>query len=395
MSDHASLSPSSAYRWFVCPGSVRLTAHLPDNSNHYAREGTAAHTLGERCLKTGTAARSWIGTQAGRIRVDYEEDGEKKSEFFYVDEAMARHVQVYIDYCRQLGSVQGATVLIESQVGLGLIDERLAQVWGTADCIVYDPETRTLHVVDLKYGAGKWVDVEDNLQLRIYALAAWATHGDRFAPDRIVATIVQPRIGDEHVRSAEFSASSLFDFAQDVVDAVERVAAKDAPLVPGHHCDFCKAKTTCPALRKGALVVADDERALTPAYNLTMEEIVELVAKGELLEEWLSGLRAYLHEAALNGKDVPGYKLVPKRGQRHWAKDPKEVAEQLSLLVDEDSLYEERKLLSVAQMEKVVGKKNLPTKLVVTISNGYNLVKESNPAPGITLHPGSEFEVLE
>lgn len=143
------------------------------------------------------------------------------------------------------------------------------------------------------------------------------------------------------------------------------------------------------------MAVAQDEFALVPVQKMGLERIVELVEKAELFEDWLKGLRSYLHEAAMRGEKVPGYKLVPKRGQRQWAREPKEVAEHMALLIGEDEMYAERELLSVAQMEKVVGKGNVPPNLYATVSSGYNLVKESNPLPEITLHPGDDFVAIQ
>ena len=43
MLKHAKLSPSAAVRWMNCPGSVSLTAEMPDTTNSYALAGTTAH----------------------------------------------------------------------------------------------------------------------------------------------------------------------------------------------------------------------------------------------------------------------------------------------------------------------------------------------------------------
>lgn len=389
---HATLSPSAAYRWFRCPGSIRATAGLPDDSNEYAREGTAAHTLAERCLSTGTDAAKWVGTYEGRIRVDY--DGGAKYQFFTVDRDMAEAVQVYLDHVRALGSEPNARVLVEQTVRLEAIDPALAPVWGTADCIVYVPGTRTLYVVDYKHGRGKVVDATDNLQLKIYALAAWATFGDQFKPLRIVATIVQPRAGGEPIRSAEYTAAELFDFIADVQEAVQRTDAPDAPLVPGSHCDFCRVRATCPALSHQAVAVAQDEFALVPPQQLTIEQCVAILEKAELLEDWIKGVREHLHARALEGHPIPGHKLVPKRATRQWALPEKDVAARLAPLVAvEDELYR-KELLSPAQMEKVVGKARLPADLVVSLSSGYNLVKDTDARPAVTIHPGDDFASL-
>ena len=389
MTDHAKLSPSSAYRWFKCPGSIRAQAGLPDDSNEYAREGTAAHTLCERCLISGSDASYWIGTAAGRIAVDYMVDGVKKTQLFTVNREMAEAVQVYLDFVR---TIEHGEMWVEQKVGLGTIAPILDPVWGTADCTVYVASTRTLYIVDYKHGRGKVVDVDGNLQLRIYALAAWATFRAKVKIDKVVVVIVQPRAGDAPVRQAEYSAVELLDFAQDVIEAVERTREDNPPLVAGSHCDFCKVKATCAAYRDQALAVAQDEFAMVPAQNLSLEECVKILEKAEYLEDWIKSVRAFLHQTAENGGTVPGYKLVPKRGQRVWKLTKEEVVAKLAPLVTADSeLYEEPKLRSVAQMEAVVGKKAIPADLVMTVSSGYNLVKDADSRPAITLHPGDDF----
>lgn len=401
MSGHARLPPSSAYRWFVCPRSVRETAHLPDDSNPYARLGTAAHTLGERCLKTGSNAEKWIGTPQGRIAVDYEHDGRKYREFYEVDEEMARAVQIYLDYVRPLASKQNARLLVEERVGLAKIDERLSGVWGTSDALVYDADTKTLYVIDYKHGRGKVVDVEGNLQLMIYALAAWATFNDKFGVERVVCTIVQPRAEGEWIKTISYSVLDMLDFVQDCIDAVARVEDPNAPLVPGAHCDFCKIKGSCSARRNQSLTEAQDEFN-TPTVGLdvvqTAKAVSEIGRKIGPLMAWLKDAQEWLHGQAMKGEHVPGKKLVEKRGERKWAVADSEVIDMLAPLVAiDDDLYVARELLSPAQMEKMLGKggKKTVDKLTKMVSSGYVLVDESDKRPAATVHPGDDFLALD
>ena len=47
--EHATLSPSAAERWLVCPASIRMEATVPPEvESEYAREGTIAHALADR-----------------------------------------------------------------------------------------------------------------------------------------------------------------------------------------------------------------------------------------------------------------------------------------------------------------------------------------------------------
>ncbi len=386
---HAKLSPSAAYRWFECQGSVSAQAGLPDDSNEYAREGTAAHELAELSLKTGLSPSKYLGR---KIEVKYVDGDGEHVQVFVVDQEMADHVAVYTDYVRERGSVMGARVMVEERVGLAAVDDTLNGVWGTADAVVYDPTTKTLHVIDLKYGRGKAVAAEGNLQLRIYGLATWATMQGRFDVQHIVVTIVQPRTGEVAVKSAEYTAADMIDFAQDVVEAVWRVENEPDVRHAGPWCDFCKV-ANCLARANAAMAVAQDEFALAPVQSITKEQAVELLDKAELLEDWIKGVRAWLHAEAMNGNTVPGYKLVPKRATRIYTAKPEEIVAKLrDKVATEAQLYEKPDLLSPAQMEKVVGKKAFKeADLTASVSSGYNLVRDTDSGPGVSIKPPDDF----
>ena len=79
---------------------------------------------------------------------------------------------------------------------------------------------------------------------------------------------------------------------------------------------------------------------------------------------------------------MPGYKLVPKRATRQWDNPEKAQAALEGIGLDQTELME-TKLLSPAQMEKVLKKRKLsmPADLIIAISSGNTLATEDDPRP--------------
>ena len=184
---HAQLSPSSAERWFTCPGSVVLSEGMPSRTSAHAEEGTLAHSIAEAALRGEIVPQSEMLTNL----------------LPYIE-----HVQ---DHCGP-----DCELFIEKRVSV------TPQTWGTADAIVWNPNTETLHVVDLKYGAGVGVEVRGNLQLKIYGLGALLSLP--FRPKIVNVGIAQPRYqhSDGVCRSVDYATADLVDFHADLLDATSR-----------------------------------------------------------------------------------------------------------------------------------------------------------------------------
>lgn len=181
----------------TCPGSVVLSEGMPNPDSPFAATGTKAHELAECWLKGVNPADKWFASAEAREMRDY--------------------VNIYVNYVRDLLENPGAQLFVEQRVAIS------ASVWGTADALVWLEAAQHLHVVDLKYGSGVCVEVDGNVQLKIYALAALLTMG--FPARTVTATIVQPRFPHRNgpIRSVAYSGLELMDFYADIEDAVERV----------------------------------------------------------------------------------------------------------------------------------------------------------------------------
>ena len=107
MSAHAVLGASSSKRWMTCPGSVRLSEGMPNESSVYAAEGSAAHALGEHCLIHGYAADRFLGQWIWLKGKEAVFCGDLPATIgggdfvFPVDDDMTDAVQVYLDAVRR------------------------------------------------------------------------------------------------------------------------------------------------------------------------------------------------------------------------------------------------------------------------------------------------------
>jgi hypothetical protein len=387
MIEHAELGASSAHRWMACPGSVRLTAGLPEISSSYALEGTAAHALAALALNKRLPTATWIGTELHSIEVT---------------EEMAEAVQLYVDAVETIVGERR----VEQKFSLAELNPP-APMFGTADAIVYEPRDRLLHVIDLKYGRGVAVEVVGNPQLRYYALGALlAFERERQARvDAIRITIVQPRSPhpDGMVRSETVTYDELVGFAAELLDAARTTLDDNAALVPGEHCRFCRAAGVCPALKERATAVARVEFDALPAdlppvpETLPAEVLADILDKADILEDWLRSVRAHVVHLLETGRTVPGWKLVPKRATRKWIASDLTVEWCQQHGIDPKELMTTPELISVAQAERFLKtqKLKLPTELYHQTSAGTTLAPDADPRPAVAAGPEHDFPVLE
>jgi len=254
---HAKLSASSSDRWLACPGCIRLSEGVEQTTSVYAEEGTKAHDLAAKILL---------------------------KEPFSIEEYdpnLINDVLVYTDYVE---SIPKDKILIEHKFNLSHL---YPDMFGTSDCTIYQAKTKTLHVIDLKFGKGIFVKAENNTQLLYYALGAFE---EMKVPIREVQmTIVQPRYkSEDKIRSHLIHASDLYDFSIDLIEGAKRTEDINAPLVKGFHCKFCPAKKICPEHTKTPNENAksvfstfqDEENSIQSKDAMSLDELLSLTRHG-------------------------------------------------------------------------------------------------------------------
>jgi hypothetical protein len=379
---HSKIGASSMYRWAACPGSVRESAGIESESSEYAKEGTAAHALAEACLTGEYNAQFFVGQE-----FTYDDHGNAES--IVVTQEMADHIQVYLDHVREVADHKDAVLLVEHKFHLKELNEHL---FGTADAVIWRPDNQTLYVYDLKFGAGLPVEVNNNSQLKYYALGALL--GLKFPAKHVEFGIIQPRCfhADGPVRTKVMHAADLIDFAADLVDAVAATEDPNAPLHAGDWCKFCPASFKCKELVRRKNEAMKLEFAADKPYD--PEELAAALEAVPLVKAWLSAIDSFAYKEAEAGRCPPRFKLVEKRATRKWNTDDKPTLLK-ALSVSGVGLvnFVEEKMKSPAQVEKLLPKEHreLLAALTVKESSGHTLVPADDKREALKVSAKDDF----
>ena len=339
--NHALLSASGASRWMKCNPSARLEDMFPDCSSEYAEEGTLAHEISELKLT------KYLKTMS--LRTFNSKMKKLKSHKLYKPE-MENYTDVYVDNIKELlmSFDKPGTAEIEKKVDFS---EYVPEGFGTCDFVTVDNET--LYIRDLKYGRGVPVSAQDNPQLMLYSLGAYLEFSLFKDIENINMGIIQPRL--DIVSIFEISADKLMKWAENEVKPNAEKAFKGEGDFKVGQCTFCRAKALCRA-RAEANMSLETEMKLK-GNILSNEEMGEILNRARDIVKWVKDIENYCQQAILRGEYVPGWKVVEGRSVRAFSDTEKAMEVLKEKGVAEELMYE-RKMLTLTQLEGVVGKKD-------------------------------------
>lgn len=467
MPGHARLSSSNTKRWATCPGSTAAMEAFFEgerSSSFYADQGTAAHCLGERCLREGSEPRDYEGRfikliedQQGNMGTSILKKGAKipagdQDMVHEVDQDMYEAVTNMTDYvrrrCMELGLLPdiihggdaGLALAVAELVKRGTVRLEVNVVplpdrddtGGTGD-VVIDVWPELIEVVDYKHGAGVFVPVDSNDQLRSYGLGTINEFGSGDY-ERVRYTICQPRhlkSPSDGIMSEEMSVTDLLgwgqwlhdraatvDVARGLVAHMKEELGYDLERVlrnlfaermlsvgdDGDHCTFCDLSKFCPAALAKAQELAcvdfdDDPRDIEPVTS--SNQLAMVLPWVPFLDKWIKSSEAGGEQLILSGGTITGFKVVRGKSNRVM-KDGVEEEDLVRWLenegvTDEGKMYnppKPRAIRTGSQLEKLVPAKKRPAfseEFMHKPPGKLTIAPEDDEREAVSIDPADDF----
>ena len=299
------MGPSSAARWYKCPGSLRVELPGDDGPNDAADRGSLGHAMVEAWLHNNAIDPGW------KQLFDSYTDDER--------DVLADQVEFVLTKLNELFEDCWKIVATEVKIQDDIVEEH----GGTIDLVL--ARGCAIMVVDYKFGRIP-VDVQRNRQITCYlnlALQRFAPGDQQFATEpfrHFHGMIIQP-----HVRSAEWATWSKEDLDEARLAMID-VSLRDE-LIAGEHCDdtYCPLRNQCTVHANWLLAEAraefDTVVQVAGSTKLTREEKAERLAKmhkiGKAAAELQKGTSDALKALHNDGVDLSPFDLCVRTSTRY------------------------------------------------------------------------------
>ena len=311
------------------------------------------------CQELGLRPEHWVGSRLTVDGFDIEVDWEM---VHACEEGMA--------YLAEFEDNPDCEVFVETRVSL--------EPWcgpgefGTSDVAIVNAKERWIIIFDWKYGMiPVWPEANDQCYgycLGFWNDVAWKLMGN---PEDVKVTFVieQPRVSGAG-GAWETTMSRVLEFGEYVRHRANRSQDDDAPRTAGEkQCQWCRARFDCGTHDNYMLEIMgtkfediDDAveagEALVLPSAMTPERRSYILQHKSLITRWFEGLHSSAYSDAVAGRPVPEMVLVPgRRPPRAWkdeAEHKAEIALKKRLGVDAFKT----KMVSPAEAEKAMGKKD-------------------------------------
>lgn len=287
MSDHAEYSPSGLASFELCP---RFEKAEQQEVHPVTAEGTLLHDCVERRDTSGLTPAQTRLVEDCIAFTDNVTDG-----------ASEHHREVRLDIGRQ--------------------DDGSSLTFGTVDHVAIGGDTAV--VVDYKFGYNGVDAADTNAQGAAYTLGVMEKWPE---VENVILWFYLPRRGEQTTHTYTRADEAQLRLRLETI--IER--AKDDSLEPTPSptaCQYCAAKTKCPALAENALVLAGkysstcadmDATTLVEVHSSQIvdpNQMSKALAIASVMEDWAKSVKHNARELVLNeGVEIPGYRIIQRSG---------------------------------------------------------------------------------
>jgi hypothetical protein len=337
------LSASSANRWMHCSASAIEESLIPDDTSIYAEEGKLLHSKIESLINNYDISSLSDLTEE---QVFIVQNGYEK----------IKHLVLNND------------IEFKTEIKVATLDKLRN---GIIDLIAYDKRTRTLYIVDHKFGKGTRDYAKNNWQLVIYALAGWAMYKNA---SKFVLCINQPTF--DCFSSIELTEKELVELEKQLIVGIEKATSQNSIYNPSQTtCKFCKAKSSCPAL------LDISKKFITKTKTeLTDDDILYVLENGENVKTIINNILSFIDKVESvvvdkiqNNGNFHGYTTTYGKYVR---KLTSESEQKLVELLGNDAY--KKTLITITEAEKKLGKQKMLEVPVVMVGQGVKLVKQND-----------------
>lgn len=189
--------------------------------------------------------------------------------------------------------------------------------FGTADFVAIDASGKVAIVMDWKFGFGEIEGANINTQGCSYSLGVFEKFPEL---EELTLHFVQPR--RQFISTHTFTRADVELMKLRIQTIIRKANARNKEMHPGKQCAYCSKLAHCPAVRNIALPLATKYGDLTIPEELHPSNISDpnMMAKcllcARVLKEWVDSVNYHALNMAMNGEEIPGYKLTSRAGRR-------------------------------------------------------------------------------
>lgn len=277
-------SASQIGRRFLCPGSAKAEAGLPEVVSPESESGTRIHR--------------YCSIQPDlRQTVELTDDEREVAEEF-------------LRFRDSFGNLEWSL-----EQGLSLVDDDMNEVTtGTADAVCWDgPNPDDILILDLKTGYQPQPQTVASFQMSVYLAMALMDPLGRCVPkSQARAIIYQPRIKRKYeTRLTAAEAPRVVKLVKGVIAACESSHLDIHPSAEA--CRFCRARHSCPGPRSLAHPLIETETM----HDVPAERLAELWEFWKVVKKQGEALDRVFRQAVRENR-VPGYYIQERRGNRKF-----------------------------------------------------------------------------